>query len=504
MKTISRRKKLAIAVFFAVLLLLIALFILIGGRDQITEINEGLFSASDPSHLYHWIRHSFEKGEELELDVGISMDKIDENTIQLMIGIHQEGDTDYDVKNLRAELYSSPDANFFNAFATAGNGEYFDCTFFPHLSISENSRVYLFDGENYLCYTAIVTGDVSGMSLKLRYDIHGKNRYFLNKFYNNTATLPISFPESAEPDSKQESEETNPVTNEESDRMTGTVEEEYRGGKVHFGRIVRHSFEKGAELNLRVGVSRDKIDENTYRLTIIFDRDENEDYEVEDLNAILRSDRHGVAFINAFASGGDNKFSVPSESVSENVREQSFHGGNGYLYYTAILQGNSEMTLEVRYRIQGKNRYRRNVFYGNTVTVPIDRFPESAEPDPKQESEETHPATNEEEDEEVVAVDDTSIKRIDECFGDYFMLDNGVFCANISGESSWRDHTFTKGDYLGEILSSTEERDLKKIEPWAANVLPVGTKLYHTKERGGVIVAEVDGELIPYVEIREG
>lgn len=101
-------------------------------------------------------------------------------------------------------------------------------------------------------------------------------------------------------------------------------------------------------------------------------------------------------------------------------------------------------------------------------------------------------------------IEDTSIKRIDECFSDYFMLDNGVFCANISGESSWRDHTFTKGDYFGEILSSTEERDLKKIAPWAANVLPVGTKLYRTKEPGGAIVAEVNGELIPYVDIREG
>lgn len=108
------------------------------------------------------------------------------------------------------------------------------------------------------------------------------------------------------------------------------------------------------------------------------------------------------------------------------------------------------------------------------------------------------------EEETVMVIEDTSIKRIDEYFDDYFMLDNGVFCANVSRESSWRDHTFTKGDYFGEILSSTEERDLKKIEPWAANVLPVGTKLYYTKERGGAIVAEVDGELILYVEIREG
>lgn len=209
MKTVSQRKKLAIAVFFVILLLLTALFIMIGGRDQIAETTEGLLPSSDSVHLYHYIRHRFEKGETLELDVGISMDKIDENTIRLIIGIHRrEGDADYDVKNLRAELSSNPDANFYNAFATAGNGEYFSCDRFPYLSVSENSRVHLFDGENYLYYTAVVTGDVSEMSLKLQYDIHGKSRYFLNKFYNNTAVIEFS--------EAEEIGETHPVTNEEN------------------------------------------------------------------------------------------------------------------------------------------------------------------------------------------------------------------------------------------------------------------------------------------------
>ncbi len=497
MKTISRRKKIAIAVFAAVLLLLIALFILIGGRDQITEITEE--SGSMDNTDYQWINHRFEKGNALSLNISASKTALGDGSYQLMIIVNQENNTDYQIASMNASLSSSAETQFRGAIVGKDGGEYG----VPDVGYDGNTKIQRFTGDNYLYYSAIVTDSdpIPEMELTLRYRIEGKNRYFLNKFYNNTATLPIRFS-----NPPQENEETNPVTDEEEDRLTDTVEEEFTGGKVHFGRIVCHSFEKGAELNLNVGVSRDKIDENTYRLTIIFDRDENEDYEVEDLNAILRSDRHGVTFVNAFVSGRDDAFSSPSESFSGNVREQSFRGGNGYFYYTAILQGNSEMTLEVRYRIQGKNRYRCNVFSGNTVTVPIDRFPESAEPDPKQEIEEPNPVTNDEED-EVVAISDTSIKTIAETLADdYFVADDGigVYYSNVSDEPSWQGYTFTKGEFFGEILYSTEELELSKIEPWSANVLPIGTKLYRANENKTVVLAETDGTLIPYLKIVEG
>lgn len=267
---------------------------------------------------------------------------------------------------------------------------------------------------------------------------------------------------------------------------------------------IRHRFEKGSELSLNISASKTALGDGSYQLKIIVNQENSTDYEIASLNASLSSSTE-TQFLNAIVGKGGGEYGVPDIGYDGNTKIQRF-GGDSYLYYSAIVTDSGsapEMELTLRYRIEGKNRYFLNKFYNNTATLPIS-FPEPDEPDPPQENEETNPAPNEEEDEAAVAIDDTSIKRIDEYFDDYFMLDNGVFCANISNESSWRDHTFTKGDYLGEILSSTEERDLKKIEPWAANVLPVGTKLYGTKERGGVIVAEADGELIPYLEIREG
>lgn len=186
MKTISRRKKLAIAVFFAVLLLLIALFLLIGGRDQITEITEE--SGSMDNTVYQRINHRFEKGEELSLSVSASAAALGEGSYQLMIIVNQENSTDYEISALTASLSSPSETQFRGALVGKGGGEYG----VPDVDYDKNTKIQRFSGGNYLSYSAIVTGDVSGMSLKLRYDIHGKNRYFLNKFYNNTAVIDFS------------------------------------------------------------------------------------------------------------------------------------------------------------------------------------------------------------------------------------------------------------------------------------------------------------------------
>lgn len=211
MKTVSRRKKIAILSLVVLVILLPALFILIGGRDQLAEITKE--SGSMDNTDYQWINHRFEKGSELSLSISASKAALGDGSYQLMIIVNQENNTDYEISSLNASLSSSSETQFLNALVGKGGDEYG----VPDVGYDKNTKIQRFTGDNYLYYSAIVTDSepIPEMELTLRYRIEGKNRYFLNKFYNNTATLPISFPESAEPNPPQESEESNPVTNEE-------------------------------------------------------------------------------------------------------------------------------------------------------------------------------------------------------------------------------------------------------------------------------------------------
>ena len=95
---------------------------------------------------------------------------------------------------------------------------------------------------------------------------------------------------------------------------------------------------------------------------------------------------------------------------------------------------------------------------------------------------------------------DTGIYRTDA--DDYFMIYGTGFYERYDGDAS----AFKKGKLLGEIKSNTESRIYKNIESWAANKLPVGTKIYAEKKNGEeyYVLAEVNGELIPYRAIFEG
>ena len=199
MKTISRRKKIAIGVFAAVLLLLIALFFWIDGMDQITEITENRGSMDNTD--YQWISHRFEKGNELSLNISASKTALGDGSYQLMIVVNQENNTDYEIASLNASLSSSTETQFLNAIVGKGGGEYG----VPNVGYDGNTKIQRFGGDSYLYYSATVTGDVSGMSLRLQYDIHGKTRFFLNKFYGNTTVIEFS-----------EAEELHPVPNEEN------------------------------------------------------------------------------------------------------------------------------------------------------------------------------------------------------------------------------------------------------------------------------------------------
>ena len=68
---------------------------------------------------------------------------------------------------------------------------------------------------------------------------------------------------------------------------------------------------------------------------------------------------------------------------------------------------------------------------------------------------------------------------------------------NISDSPSYKGIKFTKGKFVGEIKVSTDERKLNAIPEYAANVLPVGTKIYKT-DYIQIYFAEVNGKLIPY------
>lgn len=205
MKNIPRRKNTAILSLVILVILLPVLFILIGGRDQLAEVTEENGSMDNTD--YQWIRHRFEKGSELSLNISASKTALGDGSYQLMIVVNQENNTDYEISALNASLSSSAETQFLNAIVGKDGGEYG----VPDVGYDGNAKIQRFGGDNYLYYSAIVTDSepIPEMELTLRYRIEGKNRWFLNKFYNNTATLPISFPE---PD---ENEETHPAPNEE-------------------------------------------------------------------------------------------------------------------------------------------------------------------------------------------------------------------------------------------------------------------------------------------------
>ena len=108
-------------------------------------------------------------------------------------------------------------------------------------------------------------------------------------------------------------------------------------------------------------------------------------------------------------------------------------------------------------------------------------------------------------DDDEMVVEETSIKEISAYYTDYFTLDDkSVFYSNISNEPSWQGNKWEKSDYIGTIKVKTTERVLNALPSFSANVLPVGTKLYKSTYGGIVVLAELNGKLIPYQKIVEG
>lgn len=82
---------------------------------------------------------------------------------------------------------------------------------------------------------------------------------------------------------------------------------------------------------------------------------------------------------------------------------------------------------------------------------------------------------------------------------DIFQFDEIIYKTNIE----WVDNlTVTKNSQLGEIKMKNEKD--ANFENEFSNKLPIGTKIFSTKERTDVLVVEVDGKLKKYLAIVEG
>lgn len=80
---------------------------------------------------------------------------------------------------------------------------------------------------------------------------------------------------------------------------------------------------------------------------------------------------------------------------------------------------------------------------------------------------------------------------------------NGFIYSNMTDVEWFKQHQdqYIKNDLLGEIKQqSTSSFGFKE---WSATMLPVGTKIYSTKD-SGILIVEFDGTEIYYVQLLEG
>lgn len=70
-----------------------------------------------------------------------------------------------------------------------------------------------------------------------------------------------------------------------------------------------------------------------------------------------------------------------------------------------------------------------------------------------------------------------------------------------SADTDWvQEKTFEKGERIGEIKDSGVKED---FQDWDSTVLPEGTVIYESDDNT-ILLAECDGELIPYLKWVEG
>ena len=141
----------------------------------------------------------------------------------------------------------------------------------------------------------------------------------------------------------------------------------------------------------------------------------------------------------------------------------------------------------------------------DVTVVGIDWLPEAAAPtEDMYEEYQTDVLVADDEEETWSSAD--SVKTIPELYNDYIVL-SGMYYVNIENEPSWQSTKFEKSiNSPGKITANTDSRVVSEIPTWqsAASVLPVGTQLWWAKGRNDIVLAELDGRLIPYVKMVEG
>jgi len=99
-----------------------------------------------------------------------------------------------------------------------------------------------------------------------------------------------------------------------------------------------------------------------------------------------------------------------------------------------------------------------------------------------------------------------SIDRIDaeevltlDSDADIFQFNGVIYKTNID----WlKELTLTKDIQIGEIKAKNDDNTDFKDE--MSNKLPVGTKIFSTKERADILIVELEGQIKKYYAINEG
>jgi hypothetical protein len=84
-------------------------------------------------------------------------------------------------------------------------------------------------------------------------------------------------------------------------------------------------------------------------------------------------------------------------------------------------------------------------------------------------------------------------------YADIFQYDGVIYKTNID----WVEElTLTKDVQIGEIKTKNDTHTDFKDE--MANKLPVGAMIFGVKERGDILIVELEGEILKYLAIVEG
>jgi hypothetical protein len=95
-------------------------------------------------------------------------------------------------------------------------------------------------------------------------------------------------------------------------------------------------------------------------------------------------------------------------------------------------------------------------------------------------------------------IDDEEVLRLDPD-ADIFQYEGVIYKTNID----WVEElSLTKDVQIGEIKTKKSTNTDFKDE--MANKLPVGAKIFSAKERGDILIVEVEGEILKYLAIVEG